>query len=315
MYKLKFIRYPSILYKDSAEKRDWFDEELKEEWAVTEKLHGKNMAYYYSSEEGEAIANRNGFDRSLSLNLVLDSIKENSKSLMARFDDPNNKVDYMIVYGELYGYGIQGTYYKENINKTKGFRIFDVAFIYKEGAKVLLPWETVYNSFWPEELVPTLAIGKLANLLKEPISEESMLGGPSEGVVYKDFSKMSWIASYADILRIKSKTKNYQEITPKYTEPKEWHDLEERITDELGMFINQNRVNDIFSHGYTVSETSIQPVLDETLEDIITDYSKYFKEKEGYLPEDINYQRLLRRYVPEIVSYIKEFIKERNEEK
>ena len=138
---MKFIEYPSIRniksVEDRAVKEVIASDLNKEEWIISEKIHGANGAIYFNGTEVKT-ANRSGFLESFSkffgfqkiASVYEQELKKYYQGMCNSFEhigiDLEKYNAYMIAYGEVYGGSVQkGTPY----SKIKTFRAFDVVIV------------------------------------------------------------------------------------------------------------------------------------------------------------------------------------------
>ena len=128
-----FFKYPSLVNHYAIGRENRIVQRLDELWIATEKIHGANASYIIDKEGNESFAKRtsliNSEDKQFNQlpSCVSDSIKNSAKAIL---EDAN--ADYVIVYGEYFGSGIQKMDYDIVKSGEKTFKVFDVL-IHKHG--------------------------------------------------------------------------------------------------------------------------------------------------------------------------------------
>ena len=119
---MEFKKYSSIenTYRSEIIERIRNSDLCKEMWQITEKIHGSNFSYWYDGNEMK-FASRNEFKNESFYNAqsVISKYTENIKQLYIN----EVKEGFLIVFGELFGPGIQKGV---NYGNLKDFRVFDI---------------------------------------------------------------------------------------------------------------------------------------------------------------------------------------------
>lgn len=314
----KYLKYPSLVNHYAIGKERRITEKLDKLWYSTEKIHGANAAYYLDKDGNEAFAKRSGIidfetssDKQFNMlpSCVNESIRESAKKVLGV-----GQGEYIIVYGEYFGAGVQVMNYDIIKERRKAFRVFDV-FIktehMKEDQYYVLGKNNLKEMFSSKDLVPFKDVDTLYKLLDREISENSELGGYSEGEVYKPVSGY-FIDSHNRFIGVKHKTTKYLEtekISTKQPKSKPNFGVQElKIQEDLGRYITLNRVRNVLSHGkYELIPKNIGKIMMEVKRDAIDEFKR---ETTLSIPEGTMFEVLINGFSKQIADYIKELIHE-----
>lgn len=310
---LEFFKYPSLVNHYAIGKERRIIEKLDDLWYSTEKIHGANASVVITRDGKWDVAKRSGFvvtgDKQFNglKPAVSQAILEATDVIFARFSN----YDRLHIFGEYYGKGIQAMDYDLIAEGQQAFRVFNVL-AHTEGdnatAYTVFGMPELKCYFSAEDLVP---INKQAAPLRELLlgepSEQSLLGGTSEGNVYQPFYRYYFDEEAGGrFIGVKHKCKSF---TEKKAAPKKapTFGIEElNIREELGLYITAQRLDNVLSHGdFELIPQNIGKIMQAVKEDAITEYSK---ETERTLPANIDFMKLINSYSREIATLIKEKI-------
>ena len=209
-----FFKYPSLVNHYAIGRENRIVQRLDDLWIATEKIHGANASYIIDKEGNESFAKRtsliNSEDKQFNQlpSCVSDSIKNSAKAIL---EDAN--ADYVIVYGEYFGSGIQKMDYDIVKSGEKTFKVFDVL-VHKHGDskdKFTVLSNGMFKYFSLYDLAPIVSISKtLREYLNDEMDDDSLLGGYKEGLVYKP-SEPYEIDENHRYVGVKRKTEKYLE--------------------------------------------------------------------------------------------------------
>ena len=312
-----FFKYPSLVNHYAIGRENRIVQRLDELWTATEKIHGANASYIIDKEGNESFAKRtsliNSDDKQFSQlpNCVSNSIKNSAKDIL---EDAN--ADYVIVYGEYFGSGIQKMDYDIVKSGEKTFKVFDVL-IHKHGDlkdKFTVLSNGMFKYFSPYDLVPIVSISKtLREYLNDEMDDDSLLGGYKEGLVYKP-SEPYEIDETHRYVGVKRKTEKYLEkekVSTKTPKSKpNFSIVELNIQKELGKYITPNRLNNILSHGeFDLIPQNIGKIMLSFKEDVIKEFTD-----ENEVSPDVPLMKLIAGYSSDIAKIIKDKIGEESKQ-
>lgn len=312
-----FFKYPSLVNHYAIGRENRIVQRLDELWTATEKIHGANASYIIDKEGNESFAKRtsliNSDDKQFSQlpNCVSNSIKNSAKVIL---EDAN--ADYVIVYGEYFGSGIQKMDYDIVKSGEKTFKVFDVL-IHKHGDlkdKFTVLSNGMFKYFSPYDLVPIVSISKtLREYLNDEMDDDSLLGGYKEGLVYKP-SEPYEIDETHRYVGVKRKTEKYLEkekVSTKTPKSKpNFSIVELNIQKELGKYITPNRLNNILSHGeFDLIPQNIGKIMLSFKEDVIKEFTD-----ENEVSPDVPLMKLIAGYSSDIAKIIKDKIGEESKQ-
>ncbi len=279
----------------------------KLKWVVTEKVHGANFSFVY--EEGKLLfAKRKQYlsweDDFFGFQKVVVCLEENINQLFEELK-LNIKADKYIVYGELFGgsyphkdvmpnnevQAIQtGIYYSPDIK----FYAFDIAYEI-EGEKYYLDYDSAVSYFEKFNIfyAKILFSGKLTDVLNFNLRINStipkLLNLPEiesnliEGIVIKPLNHSTVEnLEYRPIIKIKN---------PEFDEEDKFHEAEKWsfipkvtskteelyfLTEEISKYINQNRLNSVFSKTGKIdfgNKIRMDEIFNEFLCDVLVDFN------------------------------------------
>lgn len=308
-----FFKYPSLVNHYAIGRENRIVQRLDELWIATEKIHGANASYIIDKEGSESFAKRtsliNSEDKQFNQlpSCVSDSIKNSAKAIL---EDAN--ADYVIVYGEYFGSGIQKMDYDIVKSGEKTFKVFDVL-VHKHGDskdKFTVLSNGMFKYFSLYDLAPIVSTSKtLREYLNDEMDDDSLLGGYKEGLVYKP-SEPYEIDENHRYVGVKRKTEKYLEKEKVSTKiPKSKPDfsiVELNIQKDLGKYITQNRLNNILSHGeFDLIPQNIGKIMLSFREDVIKEFTD-----ENEVSPDVPLMKLIAGYSSDIAKIIKDKIGE-----
>ena len=308
-----FFKYPSLVSHYVVGRKNRIAQRLDDLWIATEKIHGANASYIIDKEGNESFAKRtsliNSEDKQFNQlpSCVSDSIKNSAKAIL---EDTN--ADYVIVYGEYFGSGIQKMDYDIVKSGEKTFKVFDVL-VHKHGDskdKFTVLSNGMFKYFSLYDLAPIVSTSKtLREYLNDEMDDDSLLGGYKEGLVYKPYESYEIDENHLYV-GVKRKTEKYLEKEKVSTKiPKSKPDfsiVELNIQKDLGKYITQNRLNNILSHGeFDLIPQNIGKIMLSFKEDVIKEFSD-----ENEVNPDAPLMKLIAGYSSDIAKIIKDKISE-----
>lgn len=317
---ITYLRYPSLVNHYAIGKEYRIVEKLDQMWYATEKIHGANAAYYLDRDGNEKFAKRSGFidlqsgDKQFNQlpECVTQEIRESARAILKE----SRIGDYIIVYGEYFGSGIQVMDYDVVKNNAKKFLVFDAFVRVSNSASLnyyVVGREELELYFKSENLVPIKDTDTLRNLLKKGVSEKSLLGGYSEGDVFKPHKGYFIDEEHNRYTGVKYKTEKYLEVGRKPVKKMKsspnlsLEDIE--IREELGRYITKNRVNNVISHGeFELISKNIGKIMMAVKLDAINEYKR---EAAREFSDTTDFNKLINVYSKNIAIFVKEAIEEK----
>lgn len=319
-----FRKYPSLTNHYAIGKSYQILNHLDDYFYKTEKIHGANTSYILTKDGQEFYAKRstiideNENDKLfLSFpNYVSDSVKRSAKDILDYYSNTGeyftNGGDHVIIYGEFFGNGIQHMQYDLIKEKQKAFKVFSV-FVCdqddnEEKRTLVLGYEELNRFFAKEDLVPIFGVDTLRNWLNSPLSEESALGGYTEGSVYH-YYREHFIDKGFPFFSVKHKTEKFKEVSrvPKEKKSPDFSIDELNVREDLARYVTKNRVNNVLSHGeYELIPQNIGKIMKLVKDDIIKEYS-FETDKEI---SNMDLTKLVEAHSREIALIIKSLIEE-----
>ena len=166
------LKYPSLENHYNISKSRKLMSVFDELFYATEKIHGSNMSIEitkdsikYFSRNREVTLDDGGLGSGLASTSNLEFIIQVGQSMLDR-------ASKVIIYGELYGAGIQSTEYKENIENIKQFRVFDV-FVFEDNRAYSLSLEDLAFLFTSMTVPRLTEIKTLREWLNSELPEKS----------------------------------------------------------------------------------------------------------------------------------------------
>lgn len=280
---------------------------LDEKFYATEKIHGSNMSIEftkdstrYFSRNREVTLDDKALGSYLASTKNLKDIESIAKSILegsVNLSKKENDITKVIVFGELYGSGIQNMEYAENKVGIKEFRVFDVFVFENDRAYTLNGEELLY--IFGQLAVPIITeVRPLREWLTTELPETSRLGGPIEGLVYKPFDgQMLYFdcGAVCNYLGVKHKTEQFAEIKSRKKEAPVLTDDEIGFKDDVERYFTMQRLDNLISKGdIELSVRNLGTIIPAYLEDVKTDYIKDN-------PDSYFNQRILNKAMPSLV--------------
>lgn len=255
MSEKEFLKYPSLVNHYAITRNRAVSNQLNEIFYATEKIHGSNMSFHINLETNEiTYASRNRVVNvldSLGAKLIkLSPEKFLKQDVLKDLLETYTEIKFISVYGELYGAGIQSMDYKENKESKVDFKVFSVI-LQRENEYVVLGLKELQSLFDEDKLVPMFYENKtLDELLKLDLPKDSKLGGHQEGLVYKPVKTFITFADNPSLLAVKHKHEDFEEKkTNKKGEKVEVSGDVLQLTENLKLYVTENRLNNILSKG------------------------------------------------------------------
>jgi len=305
---MDFVKYPKIInaykeeYVEQAKKLDTAD--IK--WMVSEKIHGANFGVYCKDGETVRFASRNQFVGSDFFNAasVIEQLKQPAITLFKTLN--LKKGDTLIVYGELFGEGVQrDIYYGE-----KQFVAFDVA-VNKE----LQPFLDVIPSLRDSgfravspELYETLE--EALEVSPEEKSQYSPKGCIREGIVIAPSKPLYFNSGSRVIFKIVNK-EFLEKVRAKSEKlSAEFTDEHKELLESVTQYVTTARVSNAVSKIGAVSQKDFGLLMKHTFEDI----KQEFVDDLGFdFTEDDRWGNIKKLFNKKLADTVrKEFVKHIN---
>lgn len=300
------LKYPSLENHYNILKSRKLMSVFDELFYATEKIHGSNMSIEitkdnvkYFSRNREVTLDDGALGSGLASTSNLEFIIQVGKSML-------DKASKVIIYGELYGAGIQNMEYQENIENVKQFRVFDV-FVFEEDRAYTLSLEDLAFLFTNMTVPRLTEIKTLREWLNSELPEKSYLGGPIEGLVYKPLNGQELVfnedsGSVENYLGVKHKTEQFAEVKKNKNAKKkaELQSNELAFLENVERYFTEQRLNNLLSKGdIELSLQNLSKIIPAFLEDVSTDYAK--DNPENYFDR----QLLNKRFSNKVVNLVK----------
>lgn len=271
---MKFMTYQKIPNKLNGKLKDLIT--TIDKWVATEKVHGCNFSFYVNKKSIEC-GRRHGFltDTDIFHDYIniKDKYTEQLNKLYEMLKVEYKNVDYIILYGELFG-GIypntetlskskpvqKGVYYSPN----KEFLAYDLTIVTKSNNVFELDFEKLhkYCTYAKIPIVPILKIGGFQEVMDITTEVNSAIPdlynlpkletNRIEGIIVRPYNYVN------EKLKIKIKNKNFGEISGS--------------ANLISSYVTKNRFNCILSKHVKTTDFSV--LFDEYIKDIVDDYLK-----------------------------------------
>lgn len=244
------------------------------DWVVTEKVHGANFSFWCDGDTVK-VARRSGFTDGTFYNCqpVIDKYKDKVLDL---FNYCCSTGDILVIYGELYGEGVQkGVFY----SKEKDFVAFDVnlngVFLDKDFVNSVV---TLFNI----PVAPVLYKGSFLDCLDFNNTFDSKVGGiknnTAEGVVIAP-NHTKYLANGSRVI-IKNKTSSFSEKAKKVKTKKPDIILTEdqqELYNTLTPYLCENRLKNVISKIGAVTNKDFGKLQGLLVQDAQQDYAKDYE--------------------------------------
>jgi len=276
-------KWPSLTnsYR-TTEIEDWFahnDWLRNAVYVVTEKVHGSNCQFMFTPNEPLRLFSREtevpvttfaGVD--IERVLVEDVQLFNALQLMA-----DKTGLFVSIFGEAYGgHASRGVTYTEKTIRYFGLMI--------DGR--LRPPSELFSLVKVERLVPILGcvIGFDEAMKFDAVFQSAIGSSEAEGVVIQPLHRVAvWerVDERDSYFIVKHKNPKFEERVREPKPPREWSDQVEWLAEVFAGYINQNRINSVYSKHGTIEDkrqigTYIRLVLQDAREDFEAEYADDF---------------------------------------
>lgn len=295
---MKFQKYPSLVNSVEIARGKWnkFTDIMSGEFYATEKIHGTNFGIHYDGNEIK-FAKRTSFIEDGELFFKHEEFFDTYDTQYIKDYFNTNCYKRVIFFGEFYGGTIQPMEYRETLEGTKNFRIFNVMGENSDGTYDVLGYEEMLSVVGSERLAPYETKGTIWELLKElDLEQESQLGGYSEGYVLQPYKSRTFIPNQNNIpfFGIKHKTERFSEV-----KPEKLHNLVGTAAKlfDLQRYVTEPRYWNLVSKGdIEPSIANVGILIDAFIDDI-------FEEYVGTLTEDekVQYRNRLKAPVAQVI--------------
>lgn len=283
------LKYPNIENHFNVNKSRKIMAWIDKTFYATEKIHGSNLQIKLTPDNIQYFSRNRELDNEdpFYTRLIGASntpvIIETAKNYMQ-----DNSLEEVYIFGELYGAGIQNMQYKENLNNTQQFRVFDI-FIVKDSKMRTLSKSEFYALFDASLRIPNMNItGTLKELISNELDTNSKLGGKTEGLVYKPVESQNLELQDGSILNyvaVKHKTKEFTEIKAMPKEKKQMCDADIKFIEDISRYFTMPRLESVISKlAIELDIRNLSQIIPAYLNDVKEDYLKtenptYFNEK------------------------------------
>lgn len=280
--KAEFIKFPSLVNHYKQDEIDYFfNQDLygkNDMWVVSEKIDGANFQIIID-KESIRYASRNGLTDNSFFNCV--DVMSRYKNDFVRIQ--NSDIETVNIFGEIYGDGIQR---RVKYCDGRDFRVFA---LYVNGVRKSFFEMLLYFSFIEVqdlEVVPLFMDGTFDECMAFDIDIETDIfcynpkgNRKIEGVVISPYHKGIDFA-------VKLKQEKFRDRRNHVVISKEITDanlLLEKLKNEFNFYINQNRLDDLFSKNGTGNFPQdlgkyISLMLQDAKDDFIKDYEESIKD-------------------------------------
>lgn len=283
------LKYPNIENHFNVNKSRKIMAWIDKTFYATEKIHGSNLQIKLTPDNIQYFSRNRELDNEdpFYTRLIGASntpvIIETAKNYMQ-----DNSLEEVYIFGELYGAGIQNMQYKENLNNTQQFRVFDI-FIVKDSKMRTLSKSEFYALFDASLRIPNMNItGTLKELISNELDTNSKLGGKTEGLVYKPVESQNLELQDGSILNyvaVKHKTEEFTEIKAMPKEKKQMCDADIKFIEDISRYFTMPRLESVISKlAIELDIRNLSQIIPAYLNDVKEDYLKtenptYFNEK------------------------------------
>jgi Rnl2 family RNA ligase len=283
--KTGFHKYPSLINHYAVDKVRFVEKYLNKLYYSTEKINGENSQIILNSDGSFQYGSRTMLFTEGSKEFTrLEDIVKNKKMQESILDI---KKDYpesvtINVYGEYYGPGVKKMQYTET---EKNYRVFDV-FVYLKDSILVLGKTDLEKYFSNEQLVPFFPeVKTLKEFINDELENKSLLGGPTEGKVYKPLNCFSLeVVKITDketgevtekklFPVIKHKEDKFLEVVKKKKEVKELTKEEQDLFNKLISYITEARLENLLSHGEKYSKEKFGTLIKDFNQDIEKEFT------------------------------------------
>ena len=310
---MEFIKFPKIYEIITSHKNNnhRIDNHMvnKQEWIVTEKIHGANVSIYVNQDEIK-LAKRTGFleekEVFFGFSHLKNKLENPSLNIFKKLSREFKSLNYVIIYGELCGgwYPEQpdkwpgaipsgritpagkiiisqkyravqeGVYYSDFISVI----VFDIIVVLNDGTKIPINYDKIIELCQQERLVVNmpLARGKYTDMINYDINFDSMIPkllGKEMSINNTCEGVVVRPVDYNDIgfCSVKIKNNSFSEICQKSSFNK--NDEEQALIIILSSMVNNNRLYNIVSEiGIDISLENKEEIVKELIDDIIVEY-------------------------------------------
>lgn len=281
------LKYPSLENNYNITSSRRLMAAIDEKFYATEKIHGSNMSIEftenstrYFSRNREVTLDDKALGSYLATTNNLKDIESIAKSILegsVSLSRKENNITKVIVFGELYGSGIQNMEYAENKAGIQEFRVFDV-FVFEDDRAYTLNAEELLYIFGQLAVPFFTEVKSLREWLTTELPETSTLGGPIEGLVYKPFDGQILYfddGAVCNYLGVKHKTEKFAEIKSRKKEAPVLTDDEISFKENIKRYFTMQRLDNLLSKGdVELSVRNLGTIIPAYLEDVKTDYIK-----------------------------------------
>lgn len=298
---MEFKKFPSLenTYRQNLIDKVQYEGKDQGLWVASEKIHGANFSFWCDGNEVKVASRTQFVDGTFfSCQEVIDKYSQSILDWCRK-----NTITDFVVYGELFGKGIQ----KEVDYGEKDFAAFDVVIggtvVEKDVAQVIA-YECGLR------FVPILKIGtfsecmKLSNTFKSLLSRIDHEGDNfAEGLVIEPLQP-KWFDN-GNRIYFKDKTEAFSEKKRVIKEKKvfELSEDESNLLNEILVYSTEQRVSNVLSKIGAITNKDFGKVLGLTVQDILEDFTKDTgKEPKSIVGENWKqFQKLLQAEVIPVI--------------
>lgn len=265
----KFFKYSSIENHYQQKFINSFinqfgSESLKQKFIISEKLDGANIQLVFSPNQEMKVGKRTSYlEPTESFFDIWNTLKKYQKQIdvLQNFANENNEI--IVVYGEIYGIGING---RINYGDKKFISFFDI--IRNED---FISQSELYQLFAKLDLLPMLPSFQITCSLAQAMEIEVPEG--KEGFVIQPFDKVIRLGSGSRFI-LKKKSSGFDDkVSPKVKDKRDAGGNAFNL--KFREYINENRLKDLFSkHGEIEKPQQIPDYIRLMIEDAKVDFLK-----------------------------------------
>ena len=302
---MQFVKFSSLenTYRQNLIDKVQYEGKDGGEWIATSKLHGANFSFWCDGKEVK-VASRTQF---------VDGTFYNCQAVINRYSESileycrDNSVVDLVIYGELYGNGIQ----KEVAYGEKDFAAFDVVVDGKVlNKRSAFQVAACCNVLW----TPIIHVGTfeeclaLNNTFQSKLTPVGFEGDNFEEGLVIEPMEPAWFNNGSRIY-FKNKTEKFSEKkVRKEKQVFELSDVESELMSDLLLYNTVQRVSNVLGKMGAITSKDFGKILGLTVKDILEDFEKDTEVNPKVVAQDnwSHFNKILSANVSEVVR--KEFL-------
>lgn len=272
--EVKRLKYPSLTNHYVVGKNRVLRGALDKLWYQTEKIHGANASFAYDGENVTINSRRAklGDNDFVGMFSELKHELENESFVSMLKKLKTDKVEVVYVFGEVFGAGVQNMKYDLNVNRQKGFKVFNVILKLTDEEDLLVLGMRDLQSVVPQEyLCAVRKVDTLRNLLEQELEVDSEYGGSREGNVYKLYDSYLYDNTNDTYMGVKHKHEIFAEVRPVKVDSRTPE--ERKLSDDVARYVTEARLVNVLSHGgFELTKSNVGNIIKGMQEDILNEY-------------------------------------------